>query len=54
MSSNELSSIEKEMQTLDETHKKTASDVETTMLSLETTSEQVQIQFRLFEAQVLY
>jgi hypothetical protein len=37
----ELSSIEQEMQTLDETHKKTSSDVETTMLSLETTSEQV-------------
>ncbi len=36
-----MSSIEQEMQTLDETHKKTSSDVETTMLSLETTSEQV-------------
>jgi hypothetical protein len=46
MSSNELSSIEAEMQTLDETHKKTASDVETTMLSLETTSEQVRCQFQ--------
>ena len=40
-SSKELSTIENEMSTLDEAHKKTAADVESTMLALETTSEQV-------------
>ena len=40
-SSSELSTIEQEMATLDDAHKKTAADVESTILSLETTSEQV-------------
>ena len=40
-SSSELSTIVQEMATLDDAHKKTAADVESTILSLETTSEQV-------------
>jgi hypothetical protein len=39
--SSELSLIEQEMETLDMSHKKTSADIESTMLALETTSEQV-------------